>query len=315
MHSEANAPVDSCNSHPSTCSNPEPTLSPPPGRTSKARLLRLKHGLHSKYAVIPGESEEEFRLFRHDLMDSLRPIGPHECGMAEQLILAQWQLRRIAMIQTGVFELFDRATPREAGETEPMRLARCFRDDTARGQTLEKMSLHQQRLSNAFHRAARFLMLSEEQREKNFTRIQRRGRIKDDYYEVRGHGARPKNDDLQLENYADVESLERQGKEEHAAQAPKPAPERAVQAPAVASEPAEAQREAGPVTAPATTPDERATPSSDASSGESADRGAESAATLPSGLSLPQAERRLKELTAQYWALRREVLAVTPSAN
>ena len=82
--------------------------------------------------------------------------------LAEQMVMAQWQLRRLWATQTGVYLAFDAAYP-SAGESHPQRLAETFAWDSADAHTLDRMSLHQVRLVNLFNRCGRRLDALREQ--------------------------------------------------------------------------------------------------------------------------------------------------------
>jgi hypothetical protein len=169
MHLQIQPSVDAVSIHPSVLPPPE-IESPPAPRTAAASRMRLKHGLHSLHAVVPGESREAFRAFRNDLIQDLRPVDAEECALAEQMVVAQWRLKRLWATQTGVYELFEQICPAEAGETHPLRLADCFSDDCANERELDKLSLHEVRLVNIFHRCGRRLDLLRDQRRKRFSR-------------------------------------------------------------------------------------------------------------------------------------------------
>jgi hypothetical protein len=63
-----------------------------------------------------------------------------------------------------------------------MRLAQCFMADTATERTLDKMSLHQMRLINTFHKSAKLLLLLGDLREKGLFRANARRRFPDAVY-------------------------------------------------------------------------------------------------------------------------------------
>jgi hypothetical protein len=63
-----------------------------------------------------------------------------------------------------------------------MRLAQCFLADCATERTLDKLSLHQVRLVNTFHKAAKLLALLGDQREKGLSRPSNRRRFPNAVY-------------------------------------------------------------------------------------------------------------------------------------
>src|SRR5690349_25033175 len=110
-------------------------LTPNQRRTLKAGYMRIKHGLHSTRAVIPGESLEEFQAFRHEMVLYLMPGDPLENAMAEQLVMIQWKLRRLWASQTGVYRNHAEHQPMPETsptvDTFPQRAAKCVHDDNA----------------------------------------------------------------------------------------------------------------------------------------------------------------------------------------
>jgi hypothetical protein len=169
MHLQIQPSVDMFPAHPSVFPLPEPE-SPPAPRTAAATRMRLKHGLYSQHAVIPGESLEKFRDYRQDTILDQQPVTSEEADLVEQMVLAQWQLKRVWATQTGVYERFEREVPAEVGATHPERLAQCFLDDCADELALDRLSRHYVRLVNIYHKASRKLDLLRDQRRKRLSR-------------------------------------------------------------------------------------------------------------------------------------------------
>ncbi len=145
-------------------STTQPSMSA--GRTTAATRMRTRHGLHSKYAVVPGESEDAFRAFRHAMVESLQPVTPVEAAVAEQMVMAQWKLQRLWATETGVYVEYDAGHPANDG-THPQRLSATLHwDYTKQDRQLDRLSLHQQRLVNIFHKGIAKLALIQDQRSK-----------------------------------------------------------------------------------------------------------------------------------------------------
>jgi hypothetical protein len=169
MEAQIQPSVDATQIHPSLFPLSEPE-SPPEPRTAAATRMRFTHGLYSRHAVVPGESRDAFRAFRHAWIENLRPADVEECGLVEQMVIAQWRLKRLWATQTGVYERFERQHPALEGGSHPERLAGCFGEDCAHERELDKLSLHEVRLVNIFHRCGRRLDLLRDQRRKMFSR-------------------------------------------------------------------------------------------------------------------------------------------------
>jgi len=70
-----------------------------------ASMNAVKHGLCSRKPLVIGESEAEFGQFSSDWLRRLRPLGVHERFLAEQVIMAVWQLRRVPRLRAGLLIL------------------------------------------------------------------------------------------------------------------------------------------------------------------------------------------------------------------
>ncbi len=60
------------------------------------RFNAVKHGIFSHHAVVPGlESDDDWALFRQNLLLALAPEGAAETLLAEDVVSAAWRLRRV----------------------------------------------------------------------------------------------------------------------------------------------------------------------------------------------------------------------------
>jgi hypothetical protein len=64
----------------------------------------LKHGLTAESAVLPGESEQDFAELLEAHKDTYRPANAMEMELVRTLALTRWRLRRIASLESGLFE-------------------------------------------------------------------------------------------------------------------------------------------------------------------------------------------------------------------
>ena len=74
-----------------------------PRDTQGTRLNGIQHGLTSKQAVIPGESQESYDSFRAGLLADLHPKSATEDMLADRIVAAAWRLQRFQRIETAFF--------------------------------------------------------------------------------------------------------------------------------------------------------------------------------------------------------------------
>ena len=116
-----------------------------PSGKAIASMNAVKHGLCSSKPLITGENEAEFAGFVERWLDEIRPTGARQELLAEQIILAAWQLRRVAGLRAG---LLCRRMESNAkyGSAHPMTLDM---DDYA---ALGKLDRHQTGLERTYQR-------------------------------------------------------------------------------------------------------------------------------------------------------------------
>jgi len=73
-----------------------------PSGKAIASMNAVKHGLCSRKPIIPGENEADFARFTSEWVGELRPYGAHERLLAEQIIMAAWQIRRVPQLEAGL---------------------------------------------------------------------------------------------------------------------------------------------------------------------------------------------------------------------
>src|SRR5919112_5147114 len=74
----------------------------PEGKAA-VRLNALKHGLLSQEILLPGEDQEALRELSEHLRDELQPVGELESLIVDRIISAYWRLRRLGLVETGIF--------------------------------------------------------------------------------------------------------------------------------------------------------------------------------------------------------------------
>jgi hypothetical protein len=74
----------------------------PEGKKNSSRNA-LKHGMTADF-VVPGESEQDFTELRQAHLDTYQPANAVEMDLVQTMALARWRLRRIATLESSLFE-------------------------------------------------------------------------------------------------------------------------------------------------------------------------------------------------------------------
>jgi hypothetical protein len=64
----------------------------------------LKHGLLSQQILLPNEDEASFIQLSERLHSELQPVGELETLLMERILFAAWRLRRVLVVETGIYE-------------------------------------------------------------------------------------------------------------------------------------------------------------------------------------------------------------------
>jgi len=59
----------------------------------------LRHGLTAAHDIISSESQDEFELYRDQLLAELDPSSPMESMLADRVVALSWRLKRLGHIQ------------------------------------------------------------------------------------------------------------------------------------------------------------------------------------------------------------------------
>jgi len=120
-----------------------------PSGKAIASMNAVKHGLSSRKPLIPGENEAEFSEFTSEWVCDLKPLGPHQRLLAEQIIMAAWQLRRVPQLEAGLLTRYMQQDGQSA--THP------FAMSAEAYQQLSRLDRHQAALQRTFDRALKDL--------------------------------------------------------------------------------------------------------------------------------------------------------------
>jgi len=75
----------------------------PEGKAAASRNA-VKHGLLSEEVLLPGEDGEALRELGESLRAELKPQGTLENLLVDCIIAANWRLRRLGRVESGIFE-------------------------------------------------------------------------------------------------------------------------------------------------------------------------------------------------------------------
>ena len=120
------------------------------------RLNAVKHGLLAQDILLPGEDEAALKALGERMRTELQPVGELESLLVERIIAAQWRLRRLGRVETGIFaeELsggWARAAGRSATDTAALGLS-FIRDDNG-ANAFSKLSRHEETIEHSLYKA------------------------------------------------------------------------------------------------------------------------------------------------------------------
>ncbi len=121
----------------------------------------LKHGLFSTLIIVNGETQEDFDMFRDQMLAELLPVGIIESVLAERIISLAWRLRRAEVMERQVIdELIDRnserqrreygsspSNPQHSGDYLP--LGRIATKDWSNSRIIERVLMYERRIEHS----------------------------------------------------------------------------------------------------------------------------------------------------------------------
>ncbi len=142
------------------------------GKARSARNATL-HGLLAREAVLPEEDPNQYRAVFDALEAKLRPAGPVEEFLVREMASAQWRLRRLLRIETGLFigraqsaricnfdededEPEDPSTPEELHDRNTLVLGLAFFHSSG-GDPFSKLARYENALRRAYYKALQAL--------------------------------------------------------------------------------------------------------------------------------------------------------------
>src|SRR3954449_8904533 len=84
-------------------SNPEPSVQVETAGTAVTRFNALRHGVLSRYTVLPWEDVEEYHALVAALVAEHAPQGPTEEHLVEELAGILWRKRRLRLAEAAAY--------------------------------------------------------------------------------------------------------------------------------------------------------------------------------------------------------------------
>ena len=133
----------------------------PQGKATVSRNA-MTHGLTALNACINGEDMDEFDATRQSFENELKPVGPVQSLLVQQIVMAAWRLGRLRLIEGGLFQLrsIDDAKNIERDyQNLPARtrLAYLFLRDVRGPNALTILGRYESRVERIFYRALKEL--------------------------------------------------------------------------------------------------------------------------------------------------------------
>ena len=132
----------------------------------------LKHGLRSKYPVIPGEDPAEYQHKLDQLRADIRPVNALEDDLVEQIADTSWRLKRLSRIEAAIDrKRIDTAAGKEShrGKDDEQILGDGF-NGWAKLDYFNPLGRYEAQLSRRYQRAIKDLRELRKTREENLFR-------------------------------------------------------------------------------------------------------------------------------------------------
>jgi hypothetical protein len=138
----------------------------------------VKHGLFASEAVIKGENQADFDLYRDEMLGELAPVGMVESMLAERFVSLSWRLRRLERMQNQAIDvMMERDGPSPLtlqlrsqlpkflqdvqvdmrGSAPELILGRAAIKDCANYNVLGRLSIYERRIENSMFKTMREL--------------------------------------------------------------------------------------------------------------------------------------------------------------
>jgi len=130
----------------------------------------VTHGIHTSVVALRNENDAEYRRIEAEHLALWQPVGPLERLLVDQIVAAEWRLRRTWVTETAAIDLqMDRDAPDLQKELhvafdEPVRAAVALTHMSDESQFLETVHRNEVRFSRQIDRASKCLTALQEKR-------------------------------------------------------------------------------------------------------------------------------------------------------
>ncbi len=141
-------------------------------RTSEGKAAvsqnAVKHGLLTRHDVISSESQDDFRLYREQMLAELAPASPMESMLAERIVTLSWRLKRASRIQNQTIDALNAPNTSNPltkltqsllykGQDQPQEdpniaLGRLAIKDFSNGRVLDRLLMYERRMENSLYK-------------------------------------------------------------------------------------------------------------------------------------------------------------------
>ena len=157
----------------------------------------VKHGLCANKNVIRNESQEEYKLFRDEMIEDLSPCGALEKMLAERIVSLSWRLKRAEHFQNMVIDslmdyemticrpFFSKARREaEAGDFELL-MGHVINRDFADSRTLDLLLMYERRIERSLYKTTEELRKLQHIRKEKQSQIKKEYRTHDTEYRIK----------------------------------------------------------------------------------------------------------------------------------
>ena len=157
----------------------------------------VKHGLCANKNVIRNESQEEYKLFRDEMVADLAPAGAMEKMLAERIVSLSWRLKRAEHFQNMVIDslmdyemticrpFFSKARREAEAGDFGLLMGHVINRDFADSRTLDLLLMYERRIERSLYKTTEELRKLQHIRKEKQSQIKKEYRTHDTEYRIK----------------------------------------------------------------------------------------------------------------------------------